>query len=130
MKIEDARQGKRLFGSQPILEPGEPDGWDGLGVYTPHILKDEGVYRMYFSARDSRDQWFIGMATSRDLFHWTKHPQPVLTSGDDWDKQIDFAWPLKVNSTYYLFFEAKENLQPEPRDPVPAGWDVMTIRHM
>ncbi|MFA5863192.1 MAG: hypothetical protein WC975_00740 [Phycisphaerae bacterium] len=129
MKISDILRGKWIVDHQTVLLPGEPDNWDGDMVYTPHIIKERDYYRMYHTARDRQGRWAIATATSTDLFHWIKHPTPLLSSGADWDKQIDFPWPIKVDNMYYLFYEAKKSMaEPSPQDP--AAPVAMTIRHM
>ena len=144
MKIADVLKKKWIVDHQQVLLPGEPEDWDGMAVHTPIVFKDGDVYRMYYTGRSMRGDWCIGTATSTDLFHWTKHPKPVLTSGEYWDVVDfswaivhDFPWTIKVDNNYYMFFEtkffAKENPKSES-DSKPESEtedpESMTIRGM
>ncbi|MHB9037954.1 MAG: glycoside hydrolase family 130 protein [Armatimonadota bacterium] len=131
MKINDVLNGKWIVDNRVVLSHGAPGDWDDLAVYTPQVIEEDGMYRMYYTGRDRQMEWRIGTATSEDLLNWTKHPEPVLSSGSDWDKQIDFPWPVKVNDRYYIYYEAKRILgTPYPDDPIYGRWAGMTLLHM
>lgn len=131
MNITDVFAKGWIVDHQIVISAGESDQWDDLGVHTPHILKDKDVYRMYYTGRSKDGDWAIGTATSTDLIHWDKHPEPILRSGKDWDKQLDFPWPIKVNDTYYLYLEAKESVQlSDSEEPPEIKGKAQTIHHM
>ena len=49
-----------------------------------------------------------GYATSTDLIHWHKHPQPVFSRGPEhsWDEgAIWFTTVEKIRDKYYLWYE-------------------------
>jgi len=70
-------------GGNPVLEPG-PEAWDSITVDKPAVLKDGGVYRMWYTGdavfNDSTEhEWAIGYATSPDGVVWEKSAEsPVF----------------------------------------------------
>ncbi|RMF69991.1 MAG: T9SS C-terminal target domain-containing protein [Calditrichaeota bacterium] len=71
--------------SVPVLTPGEAGRWDAVKVEVPDVLElPSGEYLMYYAGNDDTTEvgWQIGLATSADGVHWTKHPaNPVLAPG-------------------------------------------------
>lgn len=58
----------------PVLEVGENDSWDSLGISEPVVIRDGNVYKMWYEGLGNKDNhWRIGYATSSDGIHWTKH---------------------------------------------------------
>jgi len=59
-------------GANPVLR-GDPDSWDSQASCYGTVLYDEGVFKMWYTAR-SRDHNFAGVcyAISRDGVHWEK----------------------------------------------------------
>lgn len=59
---------------------GDPGSWDDLMLWTMHVSPDPhrpGRWRMFYTGLSRREQGRlqrIGVATSDDLFHWTKVP--------------------------------------------------------
>lgn len=56
----------------PVL-PGDPQGWDSQAICYGTVLHDEGIFKMWYTARD-RDTSFAGVcyAESEDGVHWEK----------------------------------------------------------
>jgi beta-fructofuranosidase len=58
---------------------GDPGSWDDLMLWTMHVSPDphrDGCWRMFYTGLSRRDQGLvqrIGLATSDDLYNWTKH---------------------------------------------------------
>ncbi|MDR1303587.1 MAG: hypothetical protein LBK76_00010 [Verrucomicrobiales bacterium] len=69
----------------PVLfyQPGEP--WREAHVWAPYIVKHDGVYYMFYCAGDKdHTRYKIHLATSRDLWHWERHPaNPLVVDGFD-----------------------------------------------
>jgi beta-fructofuranosidase len=66
----------------PVLGPGSPGAWDETGIWAPDIVEAGGVYSMFYTGSDADNNQAIGLATSTDLRHWTKHPDnPVVAPG-------------------------------------------------
>jgi len=73
--------------NSPVLTTGETGSWDDFAVWSPHIIKEDGAYKMWYTGHQDRmDIGFyfvrIGYAESFDGITWTKHPDPVLEIGD------------------------------------------------
>ena len=58
---------------------GDPGGWDDLMLWTMHVTADphnDGSWRMFYTGLSRRDQGRVqrvGLATSDDLYSWTKY---------------------------------------------------------
>ncbi len=66
------------------FEAGEPESFDGSATWTGSIVRDEaGLWRMFYTGSrflspvTAANVETIGVATSPDLFTWTKQPGPV-----------------------------------------------------
>jgi len=70
----------RWLEQEPALLPGTGDAWDNAPLGSGMVLEHRGTfYMMYFTHVPKSGSQFIGIATSQDLFTWTKHPaNPVL----------------------------------------------------
>lgn len=66
----------------PVIPVGPEGAWDVAGVWAPDIIARDGVYYIYYTGSDDKANQKIGIATSTDLYHWTKHPaNPVVAPG-------------------------------------------------
>jgi predicted GH43/DUF377 family glycosyl hydrolase len=69
----------------PVLESGPAGTWDGSFLLSPRVIKQNGSYRMWYSAGSGTFPnpaiIQIGYATSADGINWTKHDDPTTTSG-------------------------------------------------
>jgi hypothetical protein len=73
----------------PVLGPGAPGAWDETGIWAPDIVEQAGVYYMFYTGSDARNNQAIGLATSTDLLRWTKHSgNPVVTPGAWSDRAV------------------------------------------
>ncbi len=63
-----------------------PGTWEGEVVSAPSIVKHEGVYYMVYTGFDDRvhGKQSIGLATSKDLFEWKRHPGNPVCTAPDW----------------------------------------------
>ncbi|UCE39256.1 MAG: PKD domain-containing protein [Thermoplasmata archaeon] len=59
----------------PVIDlGGAPDGSDDASAYSPCVLKEGGIYKMWYSGQYSRTSSYKTLyATSTDGIHWTKH---------------------------------------------------------
>ena len=92
--------------SDPVLSPGNYNDWDAGSVAPGVVIKEDGVYKMYYVGwRDQNLNWSIGLATSSDGINWTKYSNnPVLYGTAGWEYQIAATSLLKINNTYYLYY--------------------------
>lgn len=69
------------FAGPPVFSYGGPGDWDGGGLYKCCVIVLDGTYYMYYNAKNLADGMWkeqIGLATSRDMLHWTRHPENPL----------------------------------------------------
>lgn len=100
---------------QPVLASGEAGEWDAGFIIPSSVLKlDKGTFIMFYSGGLDIalfDDFFVGMATSKDGKSWKKynnpettgHPfadsDPVLTSGKSGEWDGAFVWMANVTKT-------------------------------
>ena len=90
--------------SGPVLLPGDSTSWDAGAVSPGAVIKDNGIYKMfYFGAHDPHQAWSIGLATSTDGIHWTKYPNPIIKP-ENWEYSIGTDEVIKVNNIYYIYY--------------------------
>jgi predicted GH43/DUF377 family glycosyl hydrolase len=68
---------------QPVFVP-EKGSWDGLSVVTARLFENgEFVYMLYAGSADTVDEpAYFGLARSRDLVTWERHPgNPIFGAG-------------------------------------------------
>ena len=92
--------------NNPVLTASEP--WEGSNVGVPTTWKEGSIYHMIYRA-GSGDTRALGYANSTDGVNWTKYSgNPVISPGGagEWDNQggMDPWGVIKINSTYYLFY--------------------------
>lgn len=75
------------------LKVGSPGEWDDYGTSKGSIIQFQNIwYLMYTGIKKSESGLIqrIGLATSSDLLHWTKHPEnPVLCADSKWYELFD-----------------------------------------
>ncbi len=90
--------------------------WENGAVWAPFVMEEPGGgYIMFYTGVDSNAVQKIGIATSPDLFTWTKHPgNPVFrpdTSWAKWDSLVSWSacrdpHIYQEDGTYYMFVTA------------------------
>jgi hypothetical protein len=68
----------------PVLEV-EPSDWDNVVLFPTTVIKEENLYRMYYSGGTGWGKWpthiiQTGMATSTDGINWVKYDDPSTTA--------------------------------------------------
>ncbi len=71
---------------QPAVLPTVPGTWESMAHWAPMILeKPAGTYNMLYTGVDSNNVQQIGLATSTDLYSWTRSPaNPVFHTDGAW----------------------------------------------
>lgn len=67
-----------------VLRPDDGADWEGGGLYKPYLVRKGDTYLLYYNAKTAGTPWFeqTGLATSRDLKTWTRHPgNPLIRNG-------------------------------------------------
>jgi predicted GH43/DUF377 family glycosyl hydrolase len=67
----------------PILAVRD-SSWDNMHVWAPSIVEHNGVYTMFYAGVTSQPDVYrayqrIGIATSTDLYNWTREDQPLFS---------------------------------------------------
>ena len=97
--------------SNAVLPVGPPGSWDSHTVETPRIFEEDSVYYMMYCGSDRYNDYpaAAGLATSKDLIHWSKfNHNPLFTRGKkgEWDEgAIWFTTVEKIGGKYYMWYE-------------------------
>ena len=94
------------------------DTFDAAGVSSPHVLQDEGGWKMWYQGQDSAGITRIGYATSPDGIAWTKRGAPVLGVGaaGTWeDGGVRMPCVLKDRSTSRMWYVGRDDAGPNGR---------------
>ncbi len=103
------------YEGNPILEAGQPDSWESGSPEGPTVIKDNGIFKMWYGAVDTVPNGQetdyrsnIGYAWSTDGKTWEKYSDnPVLLTGDwgNWDASvIQDPFVMKIDETYYMWY--------------------------
>jgi predicted GH43/DUF377 family glycosyl hydrolase len=76
----------------PILIPEEGAAWERGGLYKECLVEQEGVFHLFYNAKDCSAPWFeqIGLAQSDDLRTWVRSPDNPLVrvTPGAWDSRF------------------------------------------
>jgi predicted GH43/DUF377 family glycosyl hydrolase len=95
---------------RPVLPRGKEGAWDWFSVVTPRIFAEEGVFQMFYAADHERvdEPRGFGLAMSRDLVNWEKHPgNPIFLPGEPgtWDSEAIWCpWLMKRGKEYWMWY--------------------------
>ena len=103
------------YDGNPILEKGPADSWESGSPEGPTVIKDNGIFKMWYGAVDTVENGQetdyrsnIGYAESVDGKIWVKHADnPVLPTGNwgEWDASvIQDPFVMKIDETYYMWY--------------------------
>jgi len=72
-------------------------------IWAPHVVLHDGLYYLFYCGGGSGNLYHINLATSRDLFHWERHPaNPLLVDGyDARDPMV-----LRIGNEWVLYYTA------------------------
>ena len=94
------------------------DGWEGKTVSAPLIVKVGGLFQMIYTGFDKRVQGCqrIGLATSPDLFHWTRYEKNPIYEGSSWTNWKPDTWSacrdahvIEHGGKFYMFTMVDHN---------------------
>ena len=99
------------YSGNPVIANGPPGSLDAVIAGAPCVLKEDGVYKMWYDAYDgpgATNHSRTSYATSPDGFTWTKYSgNPVLDVGPPgrWDSTDAVITSIVGrDSTYYAFY--------------------------
>jgi hypothetical protein len=127
----------------PAVLPTRPSGWDNAHVWAPSIVKAGGQYVMFYAGvTDSPGVYTsyqrIGMATSPDLYNWTRLDQPVYscaqvpwTHCDSLDASTGFRDPFVMPDPatpghWLMFYSANVGSDPSS-EIIGTAWSDSTF---
>lgn len=94
----------------PVLQ-GETGAWDGYQVWAPHVIYHDDEYWMFYTGVNENAAQAIGIARSKDLYRWERHPgNPVIKPGV-WGQWSEATWSdcrdpmvLKDGDRFYAYY--------------------------
>ncbi len=102
---------------RPVVPNGPPGTFDHGFTRVPCVIKDGDKFRMYYTAGDGRNGWFVGYAESRDGLNWTKPTLGIyeyagskdnnLVLGDDparGESRVCHPWVLRDGDIYRIYY--------------------------
>ncbi len=102
------------------IAPSDGPSFDDVATWTGSVVRGrDGTWFMFYTGAGSRERALkqrIGLATSADLDHWSRHPgSPVLQSDPRWYEQLpDALWPGEAWRDPWVF-----------ADPDGDGWHML-----
>jgi hypothetical protein len=100
--------------ANPVLTAGEKGQWDAAGIERVAVIRlGREDWRMWYACTGQRRS--IGLATSKDGVHWTKHPgNPVLEPTEAWEEgYLSPTSVLQVNGKFYLYYWGPSHVFPD-----------------
>jgi beta-fructofuranosidase len=114
-----------------IFDAGQPGSFDGSATWTGSIVRDDvGLWRMFYTgSRFIHPDTFanietVGLATSPDLFTWTKQAGPVLSADpalyetlgtSNWPEEAwRDPWVFKADGLWHMLITARSKTGTEP----------------
>lgn len=111
------------------LHPSNASGtWDNYTTWTGCVIQHTGLWYLFYTGCCREEDGLIqrvGLATSRDLIHWHKHPDnPLLEPDPRWYELLDLsawhdqAWrdpwvfQLPGSESFHAFLTARTNCGP------------------
>ena len=73
--------------SNPIMELGDSDAFDEIGLGEPAVWSSGGSYWMLYTGRARGEKRRIGLAKSPDGISWSRQPLIIEGTGD-WDREV------------------------------------------
>ena len=78
----------------PRILEAVPGTWEGEVVSAPSIIKHDDTYYLFYTGFDDRvhGKQSIGLATSKDLFNWERHPGNPVYEAPPWTARNESGW--------------------------------------
>jgi len=101
--------------TEPILLPEDGAPWEHGGLYRPNLVEQNGTLYLYYNAKTTGTPWFeqTGLATSKDLKTWTRHPgNPLIRNGPNGTPDARFASDpvvVKHRGEWGMFYFGRAN---------------------
>jgi hypothetical protein len=100
----------------PVAKPCFKSKYQGESFARPWVIKDGGVYKMWYSVRgpegyrDKNGQhYMLGYAESNNGENFRREPIDISTSDEGWDSEmIEYASVLKYNGHYHMLYNGNQ----------------------
>lgn len=100
------------------FDPGLPGSFDGSATWTGSVVRGpDRLWRMFYtgsrflSADSNANIETIGLATSPDLFTWTKQPGPICSADPQWYETLGTSsWPEEAWRDPWVFWKQADQL--------------------
>ena len=100
------------------FDPGLPGSFDGSATWTGSVVRGpDRLWRMFYtgsrflSADSNANIETIGLATSPDLFTWTKQPGPICSADPLWYETLGTSsWPEEAWRDPWVFWNQADQL--------------------
>jgi predicted GH43/DUF377 family glycosyl hydrolase len=77
----------------------------GLKAYSPTILLERGIYRMWYAQVPIEGPMAIGYAESRDGANWRPSDLPVMASTEEWEhRNLLYPFVIKRGGLYEMYY--------------------------
>lgn len=95
------------------LDLGGAQGYDDYHAISPRILREGGLYKMWYSGSDGI-HYRILYATSADGINWTKHGivLDIGSPGEPDDTHVAYQWVLREGSIYKMWYSGLDDYTP------------------
>jgi len=109
-----------------ILRPDDGAEWERGGLYKPCLLEDNGTFYLFYNAKNTEKRWReqIGVATSKDLKTWTRHPgNPIIANGGaaSWDERFASDPAVFRDGRTWVFYYYSLDAKGKARDLLALG---------
>ena len=100
------------------FDPGSPGSFDGSATWTGSVVRGpDRLWRMFYTgsrfltADSNANIETIGLATSPDLFSWTKRPGPICSADSQWYETLGTSsWPEEAWRDPWVFWKQADQL--------------------
>ena len=107
-----------------VLEPGD-DGIDSGGLSYPKVIKDGGIYKMWYTAGNDTRYGRVFYATSTDGTNWTKHGIVMDYGAPYENKGISEISILKMpDGVYRMWYTSRYNNDGSNRYVIKAAYSM------
>lgn len=115
----------------PVLSPSPGDSWDSGTIYQCWVGRRKRSYWMFYNAASRARQEQIGLATSKDLLTWERHPaNPLLRNrldeGSQDSRSIADPWIVRLGGRWSMFYFGFDGVH--GRDMLAASTDWLHWR--
>lgn len=85
--------------------------WDSGGISRGvSVIRENGIYKMWYTGTDNGNNWKIGFATSPNGISWTKYPSPVILPTESWEKtMLSYPFIIFDEAVYKMWYTATQS---------------------